>query len=95
MLVGDTAVGKSSLITNYLHNSFSEDYEPGALDIYKGFRNVDDKQLWIEIHDTSADDDLGVNRMLQYEGADCFMIVVTCNKRSSFDNIDMWRNEIS
>ena len=95
VLCGDTAVGKSCLITNYLHNSFSEDYEPTVLDVYKGVKNVNKQQLSIEIHDTSGDEHLGVNRKVQYQGADCFMICVACNQKSSFDNIDKWRNEIS
>ena len=94
VLCGDTAVGKSCLITNYLHNSFSEDYEPTVLDVYKGVKNVNKQQLSIEIHDTSGDEHLGVNRKVQYQGADCFMICVACNQKSSFDNVDKWRNEI-
>ena len=38
---------------------------------------------------------MGVNRKVQYQGADCFMICVACNQPSSFENIDKWRNEIS
>ena len=55
VLVGDTSVGKSCLIRNYLENSFSEDYEPTVLDIYRGTKNVKKKQIDIEIHDTSGD----------------------------------------
>ena len=62
VLVGDTAVGKSCLIRNYLENCFSEDYEPTVLDVYKGIKNVKKKQITLEIHDTSGDEFLGVNR---------------------------------
>ena len=40
VLVGDTSVGKSCLITNYLHNTFTEEYEPTVLDVYKGTKAV-------------------------------------------------------
>ena len=66
VLVGDTSVGKSSLITNYLHNSFSEDYEPTVLDIYRGTKNVNRKPIEIEIHDTCGDMHFGSNRKVQY-----------------------------
>ena len=49
----------------------------------------------VEIHDTSGDDHLGVNRKVQYNGADCFMICVACNIQESFDNIDKWKVEIN
>ena len=44
MLVGDTSVGKSALITNYLFNIFSDNYEPTVLDVYQGIKNVKKKQ---------------------------------------------------
>ena len=62
MLVGDTAVGKSALIRNYLDNVFDEHYEPTVLDVYKGQKNVSKKLVTIEIHDTSGDTHLGVHR---------------------------------
>ena len=87
VLTGDTAVGKSCLITNYLNNSFSEDYEPTVLDVFRGIKNVKKKQIEIEIHDTSGDEHLGVNRKVQYKDADCFMICVACNQPSSLDSV--------
>ena len=95
VLTGDTAVGKSCLITNYLNNSFSEDYEPTVLDVYKGIKNVKKKQLEIEIHDTSGDEHLGVNRKVQYKDADCFMICVACNQESSLESVARWKAEIT
>ena len=61
-MAGDTAVGKSCLIRNYINNDFSEDYEPTVLDVFRGVKNVQDRQIEIEIHDTSGDEHLGVNR---------------------------------
>ena len=94
VLVGDTSVGKSCLITNFLKNTFTDDYEPTVLDVFRGTKNVDGKQVDVEIHDTSGDDHLGVNRKVQYQDADCFMICVACNVRESFDNIGKWKAEI-
>jgi len=34
VLVGDKAVGKSSLITNYLENRFDDEYVPKVLDVH-------------------------------------------------------------
>ena len=79
VLVGDTSVGKSCLIRNYLDNSFSEDYQPTVLDVYKGVKNVMRQKIDIEIHDTSGDQHLGVNRAAQFRGADCFLICVAAN----------------
>ena len=94
VLVGDTSVGKSALITNYLFNNFSDNYEPTVLDVFQGKKNVKKKQYQLEIHDTSGDDYLGVNRAIQYKHADCFMLCVAVNNRTSLDRITEWKAEI-
>ena len=94
VLVGDTAVGKSCLITNYLENSFTDEYEPTVLDVFKGIKEVKKKQINMEIHDTSGDEHLGVNRKIQYKDADCFMICVASNQPTSLESVSRWINEI-
>ena len=79
VLVGDTCTGKTCLITNYLNNTFSDIYEPTVLDVYEGTKSVAKKQMKLEIHDTSGDDNLTKNRRVQYQGADVFIICVSCN----------------
>ena len=83
MLVGDTSVGKSSLIRNFLNNEFSDKYQPTVLDVYKGVKAVKKKQINIEIHDTSGDEHLGVNRQVQYNKADVFVCCVAVNAPGS------------
>ena len=89
VLVGDASVGKTSLITNYLHNRFNEDYEPTVLDVYKGVKNIKKRQILIEIHDTSGDDVTGIRqgRLAVYSGADCFAICTASNSPESFEHI--------
>ena len=91
MLVGDTSVGKSCLIRNYLENVFTDNYEPTVLDIFRGTKNVKKKQIELEIHDTSGDDHLGVNRAIQFQGADIFMVCVAVNSRDSLNSIQKWQ----
>ena len=94
VLVGDTAVGKSCLITNYLENKFDEEYAPTVLDVYKGTKVVESRELNLEIHDTSGDMELNANRKVQYAGADVFAICVAANDRNSLDSIPKWIAEI-
>jgi GTPase KRas protein len=79
---------------NYLRNEFSDEYEPTVLDVYRGTKNVDQKQIELEIHDTSGDEHLGVNRKQQYEGCDVFAICVSAAQRSSMESIQRWKAEI-
>ena len=62
VLVGDTTVGKSCLIVNYQQQVFSEDYEPSVLGVFQGKRTFEGQTIGLEVHDTSGDPHLGVNR---------------------------------
>ena len=62
VLVGDTSVGKTCMIRNYLQNEFHDEYEPTVLDVYKGTKNVKRKTVNVEIHDTSGEENLHINR---------------------------------
>ena len=64
------------------------------LDVYKGTKNVKGKQIEIEIHDTSGDEQLGVNRKTQYQGGDVFMICVAVNNQDPLTSVGRWKNEI-
>ena len=64
VIVGDTYVGKSCLIHNYLNNQYDEDYEPTVLDVYRGEKKVKSKKYVVEIHDTSGDEVHGPGRSL-------------------------------
>ena len=84
VLVGDTAVGKTCLITSFLSNTFAEAYVPTVLDVYKGEKEIkingeDTINMHCEIHDTSGDDNLGDQRKVLYKGTDVFMICVAVN----------------
>jgi len=65
-----------------------------VLDVYKGIKNVQKKQIEIEIHDTSGDEHLGVNRKVQYKDADVFMICVAANSHESLESVARWKSEI-
>lgn len=62
VLVGNTTMGKTCLIKQYLYSQYSELYEPSVLDVFKGTKNIDGHTVEVEIHDTSGDEHLGTNR---------------------------------
>ena len=94
VLVGDTAVGKSCLIINYSQQIFDDNYEPSVLDVYKGTASFLNDEIGLEIHDTTGDDLLSVNRQVIYTKTDCFMLCVSIANRDSFNNIEKWKAEI-
>ena len=93
-MVGDCASGKSCLIEMYLHNAFSDDYEPTVLDIYRDTKNINKEMVELEIHDTSGDEHIASNRKVVYKEADLFLLCCNAVHRSSLDNIPKWKAEI-
>lgn len=64
------------------------------LDVYKGTKNVKKKQIELEIHDTSGDENLAQNRQVQYTHTDIFVICVAVNSKLSYTNVKKWATEI-
>ena len=62
VFVGDTFVGKSCLIKTFLDIRIEEDYEPTVINVYKKTHNFIERQIDLEIRDTSGDEQPGVNR---------------------------------
>ena len=94
MLVGDTAVGKTCLLEILKNNVYSEKYEPTVLDVYRVTRAWNQKQVELELHDTSGLDDHFFSRRNLYANADVFMLCVSADSRLSLDNVDNWYKEI-
>ena len=64
-----------------------DDYEPNVLDVFRGPKNLDNQEILLEIHDTSGDPHLGVNRQVVFNKTDCFMLCVAVNNRTSYENV--------
>lgn len=45
VLVGDATVGKSCMIVNYQQQVFDENYEPNVLDVFRGPKQFEKKQI--------------------------------------------------
>ena len=47
-----------------------------------------------QVHDTSGDPHLGVNRSISYHGASVFMLCVPLNQHDMLEGVDAWVKEI-
>ena len=64
------------------------------MDIHKGDKNFKNQTITLEVHDTSGDPMHEVSRKVSYNQTDCFMICVAINNRTSYINIEQWKEEI-
>ncbi|KJH47355.1 Ras family protein [Dictyocaulus viviparus] len=96
VLVGDAAVGKTSLIVSYTTNGYPQHYVPTAFDNYSGKNNsyansvvvrVDKKPIRLQLCDTAGQPSFDSLRPLSYPDADVFVIVYSVVDPQSFAEI--------
>ena len=95
VFVGDTFVGKSSIILTWTQEKFPSLHEPTVLDSWSGTKQYKGSEVNLTIFDTAGHDDLGRIRPIAYNGADCFIVCYAVNDRNSFKNAQTkWLQEI-
>lgn len=96
VLVGDGAVGKTSLLASYSKSENpSPNYVPTAFDNYSVTVNVDGRPMRLHLCDTAGQDDLDTLRSLCYSEADVFLLCFSVTCHASFENITAkWIPEI-
>ncbi|XP_006632493.1 rho-related GTP-binding protein RhoV [Lepisosteus oculatus] len=95
VLVGDGAVGKTSLIVSYTTNGYPMEYQPTAFDIFSGHVQVDGTPVRIQLCDTAGQEEFDRLRTLCYTGTDVFIVCFSVVNPTSFQNIsEKWIPEI-
>ncbi|XP_056637313.1 rho-related GTP-binding protein RhoU-like [Diorhabda sublineata] len=96
VIVGDQAVGKTSLAVSYSNDSFPSEYVPTAYDNYNVQVQVNGKPVRVELCDTAGEDGLNPLRHLCYPGSDVFMLCFSIVKPNSFISAcTRWADELS
>lgn len=95
VLVGDGAIGKTSLIVSYTTNGYPMEYVPTAFDNYSVIVNVNNQPVRLQICDTAGQDDFDSLRPLCYPQTDVFLLCFSVVSPTSFHNIaEKWVPEI-
>ncbi|AET40793.1 Rho family GTPase RHO5 Ecym_6421 [Eremothecium cymbalariae DBVPG len=103
VIVGDGAVGKTSLLISYTTNSFPQDYIPTVFDNYSTTIAVPDPQsstgeqqlFKLNLWDTAGQEEYDRLRPLSYPQTDIFLICFSVNEPVSFINVsEKWFPEI-
>ncbi|KAM9769785.1 rho-related GTP-binding protein RhoU-like isoform 1-T1 [Menidia menidia] len=105
VLVGDGAVGKTSLVVSYTTNGYPAEYVPTAFDNFTVMVVVDGKPVRVQLCDTagqkwgledgSINDELELLRPLCYRNADVFLLCYSVVRPCSFRNLtSKWVPEI-
>lgn len=94
IILGDSGVGKTSLMNQYVNKKFSTQYKAtiGADFLTKEVQ-VDDRLVTMQIWDTAGQERFQSLGVAFYRGADCCVLVYDVNSSKSFDNLENWRDE--
>ncbi|KAL3375251.1 hypothetical protein AABB24_006637 [Solanum stoloniferum] len=95
VLVGDSAVGKSNLLSRFARNQFQLDSKPtiGVEFAYRNIR-VGDKLIKAQIWDTAGQERFRAITSSYYRGALGALLVYDITRRTTFENLRKWLHEL-
>ena len=95
IIVGDPAVGKTSLLLRYVEDRFEEEYlSTIGVDFYMQTLNIDKNEVKLQIWDTGGQEKFANIRPGYYTGAAGAVIVFDATNPSSFQNLEKWMAEV-
>lgn len=94
IILGDSGVGKTSLMQQYVSRKFSSHYKAtiGA-DFLTKEMMVDDRLTTMQTWDTAGQERFQSLGVAFYRGADCCVLVFDVTNPKSFEHIEQWRDE--
>jgi Ras-related protein Rab-7A len=94
IILGDSGVGKTSLMNQYVHHRFSTAYKAtiGA-DFLTKDCVLDGKTLTLQIWDTAGQERFQSLGVAFYRGSDVCVIVFDVGNAKSFENVGNWMEE--
>ena len=95
ILVGETTVGKTSLINQYLDKTFKEEHivTVGKEKSLKNI-NIEGKEVTLEICDTAGQIDYRAINKIFMKNTDIALIVYDITNRKSFEELNNWINSV-
>ena len=95
LLVGDSGVGKSSLLMRFTEDAFEEVSPTVGVDFKLKMMNVDGKRLKLTVWDTAGQERFRTLTSSYYRGAHGVIFVYDIANAESFANVEeVWRKEV-
>ena len=96
VILGDLAVGKSSIANRYIQNTFSDKYVAtiGASFYAKNIKLSNNELIKIHIWDTGGSERFRSISNIYYKGADGALLIYDVQKESTLTNLNYWIKEL-
>jgi len=95
VVVGDGAVGKTSLLISYATDKFPVDYVPTVFENYTAQMEFNGESILLHLWDTAGQEDYDRLRPLSYPGADIILLCFSTVNKTSYDAIRIkWHPEV-
>ena len=95
LIIGDSHVGKSSLLMKYVDDNFYENFDNTiGVDFRLKHVDIDDKIIKLQIWDSSGQCRFKSITTLYYKNCHGIMVVFDLTDRNSFDNVKTWLSDI-
>lgn len=91
LIIGDSSVGKSSLLLQFSDNSFSDNYVSTiGVDFKIRTVDIDGRQVKLQIWDTAGQERFKSITANYYHGSNAIALVYDITDRKTFDNLRKW-----
>jgi Ras-related protein Rab-18 len=95
LLVGDSGVGKSSLLLRFSDDTFEELSPTIGVDFKLKYLDLDGKKLKLTVWDTAGQERFRTLTSSYYRGAQGIVFVYDITRRDTFDGLsEVWRREV-
>nr|XP_015815496.2 ras-related protein rab7 isoform X1 [Nothobranchius furzeri] len=94
ILIGNSGVGKSSVMNRYVNHRFTSMYRATiGTDFLSKTLEIDGEMVTLQIWDTAGTERFQSLGTPLYRGSHCCMLVFDVTSAASFGALDMWRKE--
>ena len=95
MIIGETLVGKTAIITRYTKKVFGETYlSTVGIDFQNKPLNINGKKINVEIWDTAGQERFRNIAKNYFQSSDGFLLVYDITNKETFDKLNDWYDQI-
>ena len=95
ILIGDSGVGKTNILSRYINNTFSETTKSTVgVELGTKVEEFNNTKIKVQIWDTAGQERYKSITKTYYKGAKGALIVYDITKKESFQNIDKWIQDL-